>query len=258
MMKIKLWEDKIPYYTEGYDTPNSMTAYTVNTWHKLPAIVVLPGGGYIKRAEHEGVDIAKFYNEMGIHAFVVDYRLYPNMFPCALADAQRAIKIIKDRADELKVDENKIFVIGFSAGGHLASCVATLEDYSKIGDKYDDISPSVTGAILSYALTSVLPEDGLAECGAKLIDGNDEMLKKLTTYMQIDENTPPCFIWHTANDEVVPLEHSLKFAMGLKKHNVPLEMHVFPDGHHGLGLAKFYRDVCKWPELSVKWIRNNF
>ena len=113
MMKIKLWEDKIPYYTEGYDTPNSMTAYTVNTWHKLPAIVVLPGGGYIKRAEHEGVDIAKFYNEMGIHAFVVDYRLYPNMFPCALADAQRAIKIIKDLADELKVDENKIFVIVF-------------------------------------------------------------------------------------------------------------------------------------------------
>ena len=257
-MNITLWDDKIPYYNQEYDTPNNMTAYLVKTWHKLPAIVVLPGGGYIKRAEHEGVDIANFYNKRGIHAFVVDYRLSPNKFPCALADAQRAIKIIKDRAEELKVDENKIFVIGFSAGGHLASCVATLEDYSKIGDKLDDVSPSVTGAILGYALTSGRVEDGVPECVARLIDGSEEMIEKLTTYTQINENTPPCFIWHTANDEVVPTEHALKFAMGLKKYNIPLEMHIFPDGHHGLGLARYYKDISKWPDLSVEWIRNNF
>ena len=257
-MEITLWEGKIPYYTEGLDTPNSMTAYQVKTWHKLPAVVVLPGGGYIKRAEHEGEDIAKFYNDRGIHAFVVNYRLHPNMFPCALADAQRAIKIIKARAEELKVDENRIFVIGFSAGGHLASCVATMEDYSKIGDEYDDISPSVTGAILSYAVTSARVEDGISDGAGKITDRSNEMLEKLTTYTKINENTPPCFIWHTANDEVVPVSHSLKFAMGLSEHNVPFELHIFPDGHHGLGLAKFYKDISKWPDLSVEWIRNNF
>ncbi len=258
IMDIKLWEDKIPYYTEEYDTPNSMTPYLVPTWHKLPAVVVFPGGGYNVRAEHEGEDIAKFYNESGIHAFVVNYRLYPNMFPCALSDAQRAIKLIKARCEEYRVDENRIFVIGFSAGGHLASCVATLEDYSKIGDEYDDVSPSVAGAILSYAVTSAREEDGLSECCAKLTDRSYEMIEKLTTYAQIDENTPPCFIWHTANDETVPLQHALKFAMGLKKHNIPLEMHIFPDGRHGLGLGKFYKDISKWPDLTVEWIQNNF
>jgi len=258
-MDITLWEGKIPYYTEGLDTPNSMTPYLVKTWHKLPAIVVLPGGGYSVRAEHEGEDIARFYNERGIHAFVVNYRLYPNMFPCALADAQRAIKLIKAKADDYRVDENRIFVIGFSAGGHLASCVATLEDYSKIGDEYDEISPSVTGAILSYAVTSALVQDGGAsDCAAKLVDNEESMLAKLTTYMQITDKTPPCFIWHTANDAVVPLEHALKFASALRKNNVPLEMHIFPDGPHGLGLAKLCKDVCKWPDLSVEWIKNNF
>ena len=258
-MEITLWEDKIPYYTEGSDTPNSMTAYLVKTWQKVPAIVILPGGAYNVRAVHEGEAIAEYYNQRGYHAFVVNYRLYPNRFPCALADAQRAVKILKKRADELAIDENKIFVIGFSAGGHLASCVATLEDYSKIGDEYDSISPSVTGAILSYAVTSGLMENGsVCDCVSKLVDEDEEMTSKLTTYMQITDKTPPCFIWHTANDAVVPLEHALKFASALRENNVPLEMHIFPDGPHGLGLAKHCKDVCKWPDLSVEWIKNNF
>jgi dipeptidyl aminopeptidase/acylaminoacyl peptidase len=136
--------------------------------------------------------------------------------------------------------------------------VATLEDYSKIGDEYDDVSPSVTGAILSYAVTSARVEDGISDGAGKITDRSDEMLEKLTTYTKINENTPPCFIWHTANDEVVPVSHSLKFAMGLSEHNIPFELHIFPDGHHGLGLAKFYKDISKWPDLTVEWIQNNF
>lgn len=258
-MDITLWEDKIPFYNEEYDTPNSMTAYFVQTWHKIPAIVILPGGGYEGRATHEGDAIAKFYNSMGIHVFVVNYRVFPNMYPCALADAQRAVKLLKERADEYAIDTERLFVIGFSAGGHLASCVATLEDVSKIGDKYDEISPSVTGVILSYAVTSALLEDGeIGSCVVKISDKSSKMIEKLTTYKQISEKTPPCFIWHTAEDDIVPVGHSLKFAMGLEKKKVPFEMHIFPKGPHGLGLATFYKDVSKWAPLSVEWMQNNF
>lgn len=259
-MDITLWEDNIAYFHEGFDTPNSMTAYLIQTWQKVPAIVILPGGAYTGRAEHEGESIAKYYNSMGMHAFVVNYRVLPNRFPCALADAQRAIKILKKRADEYAIDTEKLFVIGFSAGGHLASCIATMEDVSKIGDSYDSISPCVSGVILSYAVTSAYSEDGetAAECIMNISDKTAEAVEKLTTYKQINEKTPPCFIWHTAEDDIVPVEHALKFAIGLKEKSVPFEMHIFPKGPHGLGLAKFYKDVSEWTRYSVEWMQNHF
>lgn len=259
IMEIKLWENEIPMYDESLDTPNSMTAYLTPTWQKVPAIVVLPGGGYNGRAHHEGEDIAKFYQSRGIHAFVVNYRLSPHKFPVPLMDAQRAIKILKKNADKYAIDENRIFVIGFSAGGHLASCVATMDDYSKIGDEYDEISPSVSGAVLSYAVTSAIPEDGkVTECVAKLTNGSREELEMLTTYKRVTEKTPPCFIWHTAGDYGVPITHSLKFAQALYEQKTPVELHIFPKGPHGLGLAKIYRDASKWAPLTVEWIQNNF
>lgn len=258
-MEIKLWENEVPMYDENIDTPNSMTAYLTPTWQKVPAIVVLPGGGYGGRANHEGEDIARFYQGNGIHAFVVNYRVSPYKFPAALMDAQRAIKILKKNADKYAIDVNRIFVIGCSAGGHLASCVLTMDDYSKIGDEYDDISPSVTGGILSYAVTSALPEDGgVTECVAKLTDRSHEQLEELTTYKCVTEKTPPCFIWHTAGDNVVPVKHALKFAEALYENKIPVELHVFPKGPHGLGLAKIYRDVSKWASLTIEWIQNNF
>lgn len=258
-MEIKLWENEIPYYNENADTPNSMTAYLTPTWQKVPAIVVLPGGAYSVRAAHEGEAIAQFYNSCGMHAFVVNYRLYPNKFPAPMADAQRAIKIIKQRADELAVDTSRIFVIGFSAGGHLAASVATMEDFSKIGDEYDEISPSVTGAILSYPVTSALPEDGeVTDCAARMTGGSREEMEKFTPYKRITENTPPCFIWQTFEDKTVDVSHSFNFASGLRANKIPCEMHIFPKGPHGLGLAKIYKDASMWGPLSVEWIKNNF
>lgn len=258
-MEIKLWEKEIPMYDESIDTPNSMTAYLTPTWQKVPAVVVLPGGGYGSRAPHEGEAVAKYYQSMGIHAFVVNYRLAPYKFPAALMDAQRAIKILKTNADKYKIDTDRIFVIGFSAGGHLASCVATMEDCSKIGDEYDEISADVAGVMLSYAVTSAIPEDGkVTWCVAQLTDGSREELEKLTTYKRVSEKTPPCFIWHTAEDATVPLMQALKFAEALSENNVPVEMHIFPKGPHGLGLAQIYRDVSKWAPLTIEWIQNNF
>jgi len=258
-MQIKLWENEIPFYNSEFDTPNSMTAYLINTWHKVPTIVVLPGGGYSERVSHEGKTIAEFYNSQGFNAFVVDYRVLPYKFPCALTDAQRAIKIIKSRADEFHVDVDKIFVIGFSAGGHLASCVATMEDYAKIGDELDDINPNVTGAILSYPVISGYKEDGwIARCVENIAEGTNTTAHELSTHKLVSENTPPCFIWHTSEDQTVDVQHSLLFAKALKDKKIPFEMHIFPFGHHGLGLAQATKDVSKWSYLSTEWIKNNF
>ncbi len=258
-MKIKLWDNVIPYYNENYDNPNLMTPYLIETYHKVPTIIVLPGGGYSSRADHEGKPIAEFYNSKGFNAFVVDYRVLPNKFPCAIADAQRAIKIIKSRADEFHVDTDRIFVIGFSAGGHLASSIATMDDYSKIGDELDEISPTVTGAILSYPVISGYSEDGwICCCLESITEDTDTTAHSISTHKLVSEATPPCFIWHTAEDETVDLVHSLKMTQALKEKSVPVELHVFPKGPHGLGLAQATKDVSKWPELSADWIKNNF
>lgn len=257
--KIKLWENVIPYFDEENDTPNSMSAYFTQTWKKVPAVVILPGGGYRGRSVHEGDDIARFYESCGFHAFVVDYRLAPNKFPAPMADAQRAIKIIRKNADDWAVDENRIFVVGFSAGGHLASSVVTMEDFSKIGDEYDDINCKPTGAILCYAVTSAMDEDGrVVECVQNMFDSSIEPCEKYTTYKLVDEKTCPCFLWHTSEDECVDVIQSLKFAAALAKNKIPYEMHIYPHGPHGLGLAKVWTDIRNWAQQSVDWILKNF
>ena len=258
-MQIKLWENEIPYYSSEFDTPNNMTAYLVDTYHKVPTIVVLPGGGYHGRAEHEGKVIAEFFNSQGFNAFVVDYRVLPNKFPCAIADAQRAVKIIKKNSEQYHVDTEKIFVIGFSAGGHLASCIATMDDYAKIGDELDDINPNVAGAILSYPVISGYKKDGLIHwCVDGIVEGTDTTAESISTHKLVTKDTPPCFLWHTAEDATVPVQHSFLFATALRENNVPFEMHIYPFGPHGLGLAKSTNDVSNWPYLAAQWIKNNF
>lgn len=257
-MEITLWEKEVPLQNADCDTPNSMTAFLVPTWQKLPAILICSGGGYRVRTEHEGEEIAKFYQSQGIHAFVVNYRVRPYKFPCALMDLQRAVKIIKKNAQQYAVDENRIFVIGFSAGGHLAASLATTgKDYAKNGDEYDEISPAVTGVILGYPWLSDLEIDAPP--------GNNIFAERLgkseegfILYENVTPKTPPCFIWHTAEDQVINVTQSLKFAQALKENQVPFEMHIFPRGSHGLGLAKITRDISQWADLSVKWIQNNF
>lgn len=251
-MEIKLWKSVIPNDNPLWDVPNTMTFYPVASYYPLPAVVVFPGGGYTHRASHEGEIIARYYNEMGFHAFVVDYRVYPHQFPCALQDAQRAIKLIKSRAKEYKVDVNMLFAVGFSAGGHLVGCLATLEDYSKIGDELDDISPKPTGVILGYPVISseLLGKSSIERiCETTQVAANDLSLEKC-----VSVETVPCFIWHTAEDSGVSVINSLRFCEALSLHKISFEYHVYPKGAHGLGLAKAYPDVAQWAKNSVRWM----
>lgn len=248
-MRITLWEDQIPFVRDELDTPNSMTAYPVLTYYPVPAVIVLPGGAYAGREPHEGEAIARYFQSKGFQAFVVDYRLHPNDFFAILADAQRAVKIVRRNAKQYRVNPDQIFLAGFSAGGHLAASTALLEDQSMIGDDYDAVSPRPNGLILGYPLIlSRRPDGELANTFCR-IDREDLSLDRWVT-----ADTPPCFLWHTVEDATVDVGNSLQFAMALKEHGVAFEMHIFPKGKHGLGLAQLYAGVRTWPEMSVDWI----
>ena len=255
-MKITLWENEIPNYNPELETPNSMTFYKVQTGHPQPAVVIFPGGGYTNRCDtYEGEEVARYYNSKGFHAFVVDYRVLPHMFPCALQDAQRAVKLIKSRAKEYMVDANRIFVLGFSAGGHLAGCVATMEDYAKIGDELDEISPKPTGTILCYPVISADVLYGSnSHIYVERICGEGTTPQSISLEKCVTEETTPCFVWHTCQDKVVSLANSLHFCEALKEKEIPFEYHVYPYGHHGLGLAKTKHDVSEWPDNTVRWM----
>ena len=257
MRNIKLWDGEIPYLREDADTPNNMTFYPVPTWHPLPTVVVYPGGGYSHRAHHEGEAIAKFFNENGFHACVVDYRVKPNCYPAPLSDAQRAIKLLRARAKDYKVDPDRIYTIGFSAGSHLAAYEAMAEDCALYGDEADAFSCVPNGVILSYPMLSPESVDGICARGGFTnmlpSDGTTEedwMPEKLIT-----ENAPPHFIWITSGDRTTAPTFALRYAARLCENHVPNEFHMFPGGKHGMGLAQAEPAISQWTGLCVAWLK---
>ena len=258
---MKLWSNQIPFYNNEAITPNELTLYLLETDKPLPCVVIFPGGAYGGRAAHEGVDIARFFNTRGIHAAVVEYRVEPNRYPAPVADAQRAVRTIRANATAWGIAPNRIVTCGFSAGGHLAAAEMLLPDVystSYEGDAIDreDLRPN--GAILCYPVISVSEDFGHVGSGKNLLGDRYEQEKEnfhLEKY--ITEQTPPVFLWHTSNDGSVNVKNSLIFGECLRDCGVQFEMHIFPNGKHGLGLAKAHADICKWAELAVDWIQKN-
>ena len=263
-MKIKLWENDIPYFNEGAETPNEMTAHLRETDKPLPAVIIYPGGGYVNRARHEADPIAEFYNSVGYHAFVVEYRVSPNTYPAPLIDAQRAIKIVRYNAKKWNVDPDKIITLGFSAGGHLCAMTLTKDDVcTVIGDEIDKMSAKPNGGILCYALINVNEEFGHKGSGKCLLgDKYEESKNDFCLENKVTPDTPPCFIWHTFEDQVVNVKNALYFADKLKDNGVSCEMHIFPKGRHGVGIGDHIPDEIKevrqWAKLSGDWIERTF
>lgn len=205
-----------------------------------PAIVVFPGGGYTHLSPREAEPIAMKFWEAGFQAFVLRYSINEHAaFPNALVDASRAVSLVRERAGEYNVDPARVFVIGFSAGGHLAATLGTM--YDKPCAAFPGMKPGSNrpdGMILSYAPTSVETEH-IAQSFMRTV-GRDLTLEELRGYSPdhlVTKDTPPAYIWHTFADPVVPVEHSLRMADALAAAGVPFEMHIFPAGPHGLSLA---------------------
>ena len=230
-----------------------------------PAVLVCPGGGYEGCSAIEGEPVALRFVAEGYNAFVLNYAIAPkNHYPEPQKNASDAISFIRKNADKFDIDPERIVVVGFSAGAHLAASVATMWDEEPI--KTPDGSNRPNAAILCYPVISYKRSSHKASF-ENLCGDNIELCEKLSLEERVSDKTPPCFIWHTFSDGVVPVENSLLFGLALKKAKIPFEMHIFPDGPHGLSLATeetacnevhINKRAQEWVGLSVKWLKDLF
>lgn len=264
-----LWPDNAPHLhgSQPEDVP-TLTLYLPEnhderaTGDACPGlVVVLPGGGYRAKAQHEGEPIAQWLNSCGIPAAVVQYRVSPYRYPVPQDDARRAIRMARALADEWHVNPQRIAILGFSAGGHCAATTATIQQ-PLVPEPLDEIDrcPSRPDAlILCYPVISFGPHrhDGSMHQLLDDAQGNvDPTLRHmLSLENSVTEQNPPTFIWSTFTDAAVPIQNSLMFAEALLQHHVPCELHIFPEGHHGLGLANGKPHVHQWTTLCQNWLR---
>ena len=235
---------------------------------KRPMMVICPGGGYNHVSDREAEPLAVRFLAMGMHVAVLRYSVTPDVFPTPLLQLAKAMKLIHDYADEWNVLEDKIFVLGCSAGGHLAASLGVFwqEEWlsEKSGVQKDWLRPS--GMVLCYP---VITSGEYAHRGSfdMLMQGqeSDELLELLSLEKHVTNMTPPAFIWHTASDASVPVENSLFFVSELHKHGVEVEFHMYPQGKHGLSTADalsqnsdgtgLMADCTSWMELVEIWLK---
>lgn len=227
------------------------------------AMVICPGGGYWGLAPHEGQDYALFLNRQGLTCFVLQYRLAQHGYhhPVMMQDVQRAVRTIRSRAAEWKVDPSRIGIMGSSAGGHLASTALTHFDAGRAdaSDPIERVSCRPDLGVLCYAVISM---GEFTHGGSKKNLLGDKPLADLVWLMsnelQVTPQTPPCFVWHTSEDSAVPVENALLFAAALQRAKVPFDLHVFQKGRHGLGLDATppeFPGAHPWSADLVFWLR---
>ena len=255
MNRIDLWPGAIPAAADDDFCPY-LELYPAAVEEPAGAVIIFPGGGYSHRANHEGQPVAEFFNSKGIHAFVVQYRTAPAKHPAPLLDAARAVRMVRNNAVEWNIRANKIAVCGFSAGGHLAASIGVLYDEAiTVEDDLQAVSARPDGLILCYPVISSGEFGHVGSFDNLIGKDNLELREKMSLENRITSETPPTFIWHTADDAAVPVENSFLFSQALRRHDVPFELHVFPHGRHGLGLGAECPGVAEWPELCATWLK---
>jgi acetyl esterase/lipase len=260
--EMVLWDAGAPgaLGSSDADVP-TLTAYRAPRVSNGTAIVIAPGGGYQNLAmEHEGRQFAYWFNAMGVTAFVLKYRLGPKYHhPIELGDAQRAIRTVRARAKEFNVMPDRIGMMGFSAGGHLTSSAGTHFDNGKTdaSDPIERESSRPDFLILGYPVISF--DAAITHAGSlrNLLGETPDpkLVEDLSNDLRVTAQTPPTFIFHTTNDNAVPVENSLRFYLALRKAKVPVEMHLFESGPHGVGMALNDPSLSQWPELLMTWLR---
>jgi acetyl esterase/lipase len=260
---VRLWEKAAPGALG--DTEEDIPSLTIypSTHHDRPgpAIIVAPGGSYHHlAANHEGRQIANWFNAMGITAFVLQYRLGPRYHhPIELGDAQRAMRFVRSRAKELNIDPAEVGFMGFSAGGHLASTLATHFDSGNVSapDLIDRENSRPDFVILAYpviSMTAVYSHKGSAE---NLLGNPPDpaLAKALSNELNVTSFTPPTFLFSTSADTLVPPENTVAFYLALRSASVPAEMHIFEKGPHGVGLDLNDVALSEWGTLLRNWLR---
>jgi acetyl esterase/lipase len=226
-------------------------------------IVVCPGGSYQHLAmDHEGHQVARWLTSRGIAAFIVKYRLGPTYHhPAMLQDVLRAIRVVRSRATEFRVRRDRIGVMGFSAGGHLASSAATLFDRPEghPADGLESVSSRPDFAVLAYPVITMGQAVTHKGSQKNLLGENpsQEMLDALSTDKHVTAKTPPTFLFHTDSDAGVLPENSVLFYLALRKAGVPAELHIYRQGDHGVGLAPGDPVLSTWTDRLLAWLHSN-
>jgi acetyl esterase/lipase len=270
---VPLWEGKAPLAVGDSDADKpSLTVHLAPQERATgAAVVICPGGGYgFLAADHEGKQVAEFFNGLGIHAFVLKYRIVTKDRPgplgkAPLSDAQRAIRLVRAKAADHGVDPKKVGVCGFSAGGHLASTAATHFDEGDkdAADPIDRHGCRPDFCVLGYPVITM--EDGVTHGGSKrnLLGAapDPKLVAEFSNEKHVTAKTPPTFLFQTDEDKPVPAENAVRFYLALRAAKVPAELHVYEKGAHGVGLGrdpkwtKGSTYTEGWPDRLAEWLK---
>ncbi len=279
--EINLWSGKIPgaipnsNYKQTVDSENNWTKMrfiTNPTLDMYPApkekatgtaVIICPGGSYWGLAiSHEGKEIAQWLNSLGVTAFVLKYRLPDDAIMTdksvgPLQDGQEAIRLVRRHAKEWGINSAKIGIMGFSAGGHLASTISTHFN-EKVYEVTDSTSARPDFSLLIYPVISM--EESITHKGSQmnLLGGNpsSERVKYFSNELQVNAETPPAFLVHSIDDGTVQVQNSIGYAIAMEKNHVPCELHIYQSGGHGYGLGKSKNTESSWPESCRKWLES--
>jgi acetyl esterase/lipase len=261
---ISLWgANAVPgALSDGDEDRPQLTPWLPRSAGRRSAMIVCPGGGYARRAPHEGAPVAEWLASRGHAAFVLDYRVAPYRHPWPLADALRAIRLVRAHAEEWQVDPKRVGILGFSAGGHVACSAATLFDRVQIAEddlaaKFSARPDAVVGCypVISFG---AFAHEG---CRNNLLgpDADPAAEAMLSLENSVSERTPPAFIWHSFDDPAVPVENALLFAEALSTVGVPVELHIFARaGGHGIGMGTDDNPASAWTSLCARWLETVF
>jgi acetyl esterase/lipase len=261
---IPLWENGAPgaLGTDDTDEPTLTIYLALHPGVSRTAVIIFPGGGYgMLASNHEGRQVANWFNALDVTAFVLKYRLGPRYHhPIELGDAQRAIRMVRARAAEFEVSPDRIGILGFSAGGHLASTAGTHFDSgnASAADPIDRMSSRPDFLILAYPVISFVAPYAHSGSQNNLLGENaDPKLRaELSNELHVTLQTPPTFLFSTDADTAVPSENAVAFYLALRKAAVPAEMHIFEKGPHGVGLDLDDPVLGEWPVLLANWMRS--
>lgn len=262
MNRVYLWKNDIPYFNADYKNQDnagcpSMDCYISTETKNRPAVLIIPGGGYDHRADHEGATVANELLGNGFNSFVLNYRVAPYKHPVMLNDAQRALRFIRYNSQKLNIDPDKIIVMGFSAGGNLAGILA--ENYDRYDyphiDEIDETSAKPDALALCYSVSSLVDEYAHTRSADYLTGGDEEVKNLLSLDQNVREGMGPVFMWHTFEDASVNCINSLRLAAAFKQNDISCELHLFPKGRHGLGLATGVYGTDQWFWLFIKWFK---
>lgn len=265
-------KDRFSFLGEDGKNPN-VTVYLPDPmwemgWNdkKRPCLVVCPGGGYAMVSQREAEPIAFHFLPQGYNVFVLRYSVAPHRFPTQLREVAALMELIYENAEKWHCDTDRVAIMGFSAGGHLAAHYSTCYDIPEVREVFPESKP-VNASVLSYAVISADLRSGHIGSFKNLLGVENltpEQEEKFSCDKQVTEKTPPAFLWHTFTDNVVPVVNSLCYARALVDHNVPVSLHIYPEGLHGLATVDdqtngpLSEDVCHaadWLDAVKKWLK---